>query len=519
MWIGYFLTFALFLYLQIWLHEIGHAVAGWATGYEVTSLGTGRGKPLFVWSWRGLRFFVCRESLFSGVAFVFPKEEDLTRGAKVLMYAGGVIANFLTASVIAVILHFAPDNGILWLNLGIASLLVVGNIIPRRSLTESYGGQTDGAAIIDIIWPRKRPAATSYFRDKLSQYQAIVTFLQEIGDTRGSCRYGASLIPSLLYYDELEAAKRMLPLLASAAQTDAKLCFEYALLRAKLALQDKDDIAASEALDEADVLYAEEYGKEHWRMLQWTRFAWLLRVERPAEALEIIDSLSKQYSFEKDAEIAIPLLACRLYAVLDLHGLDQGLGVYEEYQRKRSLCELVHVDLNVAHIMAKAYAKIEDWTRADSYYRAALDHLVKMEYLPRSDKELIDDAQECFERMGQADDLAIVNAKEILIRPRNEKLRLDKIQARQDDLLRRTGKITAGCLFWNLLIHVLAGQSGSGVDFGEYLSKFSLVAAIVILPLYAYARYDRGFRPFAAPMVVFLTALPWAAALLIMHSI
>jgi hypothetical protein len=51
------LLFLPVLYVSILLHEVGHAVAGWGTGFVVTSLGLGTGRTWCVIPLRGALVF------------------------------------------------------------------------------------------------------------------------------------------------------------------------------------------------------------------------------------------------------------------------------------------------------------------------------------------------------------------------------------------------------------------------------------------------------------------------------
>ncbi|BDI28793.1 hypothetical protein CCAX7_008440 [Capsulimonas corticalis] len=493
-------------------------MVGYAMRYEVTSLGTGQGKPIFAWSLGGVRYYICRDQFYSGVTFTFPNVVKPTRGARLLVYSGGIIANFATACLLCFILYFNPDNMIWWIGLGTACLCLSWSIIPWRNLQNAFSSQNDGANIVDILWPRKS-SDELVTPETLSRYLAILKFLQGVGDYKGLYFYATSLLPAFLYYTEGEDAKWVLSCLASLEQIENKHQFEHALLRAHIGLAEDDLANTEEALDEAERLYTENHEEYYGLTLQWLRFSWLLKAKRPADALKIVDMMIALHPIEENAETAVTLLTCRLHAVLDLHGLDGGLKVYEEYLQKRSFYETDALDLNVAHALAKAYGKADEWQAAERHYREALALATKMGSLPHADRELIDDAQVCFAHLELTNDFELAQAKEALNRSIKEKRVAEKRQAHLIFLQRRNAEMAFGCICVSLLIFVVARQDGEGVDFGSYLSTFSLVAAFMIVPIYLYGGFDRGFRPFVAPIILLLTVLPWLAAFLVIHSV
>ncbi|MEO7717034.1 MAG: site-2 protease family protein [Capsulimonas sp.] len=511
MLIPYLLAFAGFQYLHIWLHEIGHAVAGRSVGYDVTSLGTGTGKPLFTWTWNGMRFFICRENIFSGVTFLFSDGVSPTRKGELLIHFGGIIANFVTACLLGVILYFSPGSTYCWISLGAACLCLVCSIIPLRGLSGSYAEQNDGATIFDHFWPRKS-TRVALSREDLKQGLDMIQFLNGIGDHRGVYHYAKFVAPALLRFGDIESARSLMPLMGAAGRSTPKYRLEYALLRASVEIYAEDGGEAGEALDEADALYSGAKGDDHWVQLRWDRFRWLLMMKQPAEALEIIDELRAQYPIDTDERMAVTLLTCRLCAILDLHGLEEGQKAYEEYQRLNIHSPSDRLDLNVAHVMGKAYTKNENWLGSEPYFRMALKLATKLGYVPSGSADLIEDADACFEHLGFSNDPAIAELKQSLSKVQRKQQMIVQKEAHQEFLLRRISEFGIGCVLWSLLIFAVAGQSGAGIDFGSLLSKFSLAAVFGIVIAWGFGYSMREFRPFAAFVIVLLTVLPWAGA-------
>src|SRR6516164_2825991 len=98
---GILLLLAVFTYpiliVSVFIHELGHAVVAWLTGFAVHSFGIGQARPVWVFNLRNTRVFFCWRGHSSGLTFAHPLRVFPSRRMLVAFYFGGVLANLLCA--------------------------------------------------------------------------------------------------------------------------------------------------------------------------------------------------------------------------------------------------------------------------------------------------------------------------------------------------------------------------------------------------------------------------------------
>jgi membrane-associated protease RseP (regulator of RpoE activity) len=113
--LGLVLAFLPVLYGSAFLHELGHALMGRATGFVVTSFGLGTRRPWCVIPVGGAQVFFCPIRPFQGITFAFASQFNPSRGRLALYLAGGILAHGLLAVLALAMLAWLPWGGCVWL--------------------------------------------------------------------------------------------------------------------------------------------------------------------------------------------------------------------------------------------------------------------------------------------------------------------------------------------------------------------------------------------------------------------
>jgi hypothetical protein len=87
------------LYVSIFVHELGHAVAGKLSGFIVTAFGMGLVRPILVLKAGGTRVFLCLVRPLQGLTVWLYPALYPPKGRLILTLTGGSIANSILALV------------------------------------------------------------------------------------------------------------------------------------------------------------------------------------------------------------------------------------------------------------------------------------------------------------------------------------------------------------------------------------------------------------------------------------
>jgi len=157
-----FIIFVLLaVFLQIYLHELGHLLGGKIAGYRLMSFRIG---PL-AWNYENgkLHFSLLPNKGYGGLCAMLPPAETVPRYKEILYYSGGLLANFST-SLFALGLYFFRPEWPVFLRLFLISFALIGlalgliNALPFESLSLF----TDGKIIWGILG--KKPFASVLIR-------------------------------------------------------------------------------------------------------------------------------------------------------------------------------------------------------------------------------------------------------------------------------------------------------------------------------------------------------------------
>jgi hypothetical protein len=158
----FFIALMFSLWLQLVIHELGHAAAGVSRGMQLLALGIGRIRiERTETGWRPR--WGSKITGVGGFAFLLPQSgAAFDKTTQALYLAGGPLANLLTAGLgfllISVLDLSGLLRGVLIVFAGSGLLLGIVNLIPFYS----GGFRTDGGGLIDL-W-RRPQLVTSYFQ-------------------------------------------------------------------------------------------------------------------------------------------------------------------------------------------------------------------------------------------------------------------------------------------------------------------------------------------------------------------
>jgi hypothetical protein len=155
------------VYLQVIIHELGHMVMGSLGGYRLYSfrvLG-------FILQKENERFKLSYQKAvgYGGLCMMFPPA-GASRGQNLLFFAGGILFNFLSFAVFAMILSYAaPEEGFgrifLYASLWVSLFMGLMNAIPFKN-RRNY--ESDGKHIRNAI------QGNETYRDMMSLYNLSV---------------------------------------------------------------------------------------------------------------------------------------------------------------------------------------------------------------------------------------------------------------------------------------------------------------------------------------------------------
>ncbi len=149
---SFFLVWMFGSVITTFVHELGHAVFGNWAGYVVTSFGIGLGRPWLVIPVRGVRFYWGFVRPLQGITFAYPPRLFPTAASSIVYFAGGIVANLLTAAMFLTLWWFSSWGGIVCLAFGtLNGFVALVNLIPFHITVGKLPLRTDGALIVELV--------------------------------------------------------------------------------------------------------------------------------------------------------------------------------------------------------------------------------------------------------------------------------------------------------------------------------------------------------------------------------
>lgn len=155
-----FLIFVLFTPLFVFLHEVGHAIAGALTGFRIETIKIGHGLFFAAHKWLGIRWEI-HVLPYSGACYGFPKKEPATRWQWTAYELGGPLVNLVFLGIGIVLATnpslksspFSEELYIPWILILCNSLILLITLIPFSSMVGEHRIPNDCLIILEM-WSR-----------------------------------------------------------------------------------------------------------------------------------------------------------------------------------------------------------------------------------------------------------------------------------------------------------------------------------------------------------------------------
>jgi hypothetical protein len=526
-------AFVPILYVSSFLHELGHAVAGYLAGLEVTSFGMGTGRPFWVGHWRGVRVYLCRERPFQGLTFFGSPAIIPGRWPMVLNLAGGILAHVLLTGVALALWYGLPSGWPVWaVTAGLNALLAVGNLYPFATRVGRAEFRSDGSLILQTL----RYGSIRTSAPRALALRQLRSLWEATGDLRGLQNF---LLGAGLSWADLGDNEQAGQLLEQAAALPVAPPPSYAaLLTAGRGLAAHQFEAGVAALDEAEGAFRRLNHPAGLLLTAWYRAAKWLEQGEAARAVQTLDALTSDPLIVWRPLLRVSLLAARVQARAALGDGDRVEKLLNEYQAQPAGRRSGEDDLQVYRSLGCFFLGRGDEARAVAAFRKALSALRQLDLAlgEGPDRErfracqapLVAEAQACLRQAGQAEEAdklaAFFQSEEDLRRQRLEARRVrDRSKLRWGLRLTLFNLFCAGLLLgfgvWTMLAQIAPKPGGlwDAVVIGWALLLWLLTAYLSVTLVYgalvgAVGLWRPSVRRGAGRTVLSLALLPWATA-------
>jgi hypothetical protein len=202
-------------YLTVWVHELGHVIAGRTAGIAVHSAGTGTGGWVACARVGGVRLYAATRNPFQGITFA---EQGLIphRGRVAVLYAGGIVANTVVAAVtFAAVGPVPPPNwwASAWLFGVLNAVAAISSLVPFSFRVGSATLRTDAALILVLLTGRFPDPS---FSDGPNAVRVFGPLWRSVGDRQTPATF---LALSARNWAEMRNPERAADLLAEAERS------------------------------------------------------------------------------------------------------------------------------------------------------------------------------------------------------------------------------------------------------------------------------------------------------------
>jgi hypothetical protein len=400
-------------YLSVFAHEVGHALAGRAAGYVVTSLGLGFARPLCVFRIGGVRVFLCAVKPHGGVTFAFHPRLLPSRPSALAMLSGGILSNCGLALAGLALLRWADWGRDAWLALFLVNgWQAIGSLVPFRFRVGKAVLQSDGALILQTLRSgtyHQPPTAT------VQGVEVIQALSSSIGDRVLS---HASLLAGAEAWVDLEDFERADALLARAAtQPDCEMPAIRGLggcVRAQIALGAGRLDDAEAEIDAAATAFRSGEGDVGTLLVSLQRIEARFHRGDASGAACDLESLRSDPLVRGRPALGLAAVVLRLAAAIaadDPPEVERLLGEYETLRRKLPSATR---DLKTYRAVARFHARRGDRAAAWPAYRRVLASIVEIadswadpaesvRFLDRH-RGLAEEARLCLASLGRAEE-------------------------------------------------------------------------------------------------------------------
>ncbi|WP_299491577.1 site-2 protease family protein [Acaryochloris sp. IP29b_bin.137] len=147
-------AFYVCLYLDIYIHEFGHALAGMSVGFPIRKISIGTGKPILKTK-IGQMLFIITDGLGGGLTYMGEVPRKYLKPKYMVFILGGVLAQAIVVGLVLLYLK-VTGNAIYTLNrmtlahvfLYSNILLIIGNLIPYNANLGGMSYPSDGMQLL-----------------------------------------------------------------------------------------------------------------------------------------------------------------------------------------------------------------------------------------------------------------------------------------------------------------------------------------------------------------------------------
>ena len=176
------LAFNVFLYLDIYIHEWGHALAGMSVGFPIRKINIGAGKPILQTK-IGQILFVITDGLGGGLTYMGEVSRKHLKPTYMVFVLGGVTAQALAVGVILVCLKVTGNEISMVQEVTLAHLfifsnilLIITNLLPYSANLGGMSYPNDGMQLLRIPFAKEKDIqdilATGKILEGYELYQA-----------------------------------------------------------------------------------------------------------------------------------------------------------------------------------------------------------------------------------------------------------------------------------------------------------------------------------------------------------
>lgn len=495
-------------YLTIIVHEVGHALAGRAMGFEVTSLGVGAGRPFLVLPVGRARFYFGRVQPFMGITFAFLPRLDFGRRRLAVYVAGGILANLLCALVaVGLACGLWPSRLAAFFATFAAINVVMGvsNLVPLEFKVGGGSLRSDGKILLDAIRSGSMaPTPASIIQTAT----ACRPLWRAIGDRRIDRAYTLLAASSWTDLGAIDRADVLLGEAEAIGEPHPYLDWLQALFQANLALSSGEVAEAKVALERLERLT--DPGSPESRVMLDLLRAHLWRLEGElAPALQAFERLEADPLIGRNPSLGASLLAGHLSTAC----VAGDAGAIAELRLRHRRRRPPPSDVNNLHF----YGTLARHTAAPEDYRLALNAVAAI----------------AASWLDPADQAAFLRAQQGLLDDARRVLGDDSVAfagaapAPPESYLLRRDKTLLRWARWLMLLNVVAFAASVGLaltmDKQRSLPAFFLAAMIGLFTImsvvylavdFAIGRLRPALKRSTGFILLALTALPWAGVMI-----
>jgi hypothetical protein len=398
-------------YLSCFVHEVGHAVMAWLTGYTVGSFGLGTANPFWVANCWGTRVYCCRTRPLQGMTFVFHEQLYPSRWQEVGWLAGGVLAHGVLATAALTLWWNSTGWPGLWLVAAtLNGLLVAVNLLPYSFRVGKFSLRSDGALLFDTVrWGGEDPSPLAIIR----MVKGLRGLWRSVGDLRTLRLYLLAAAQAELDLGVVTQADRLWREAEELPALQSRCGQAYgALVRCLMAIATGNVQAGRQALEAARKQFDAAQHEVGLVLVALAEVELLLAEGNARGAVPVLEGLAHQPVLARRRQLREALFLVRLSvaaALPDPAAVEDLRAAYLAARRARTLTR----DLHFYRTLAGYYTARAEWSEAAEAYRGALAAAAQL-YLALADPEeqgwfreaqapWVAEAERCLQRLGAAE--------------------------------------------------------------------------------------------------------------------